>query len=170
MLSKKISEALNKQIAMEQFASSYYLAAASWCAVKGFQGASEFLFRHSDEERMHMLKLVHYLNDHGGHAESPSVGKIPQRFKELPEMFKEILDHELEVSKAIHQLADFCFKEKDYSTFNFLQWFIQEQREEERLFLIVIEKFELAGKGGQGLFLVDDYLRNLVASMPTGQA
>jgi ferritin len=170
MLSKKISDALNKQIAMEQFASSYYLAAASWCAVKGFEGASAFLFRHSDEERMHMLKLVHYLNDHGGHAQSPSVGNVPQKFKALPEMFKEILEHELEVSRAIHQLADFCFKEKDYSTFNFLQWFIQEQREEERLFTLIIEKFELVGNEGQGLFLADQYLKALTAGLPTGGA
>jgi len=170
MLSKKISDALNKQIAMEQFASSYYLAAASWCAAKGFEGASAFLFRHSDEERGHMLKLVHYLNDHGGHAQSPSVGKVPSKFKALPEMFKEILSHELEVSKAIHQLTDFCFKEKDFSTFNFLQWFIQEQREEERLFNIVIEKFDLAGTEGQGLFLVDQYLKELTSSLPAESA
>lgn len=168
MLSKKISDALNKQIAMEQFASSYYLAAASWCAVKGYEGASAFLFRHSEEERGHMLKLVHYLNDHGGHAQSPSVGKVPQKFKALPEIFSDILAHEREVSEAIHQLTDFCLKEKDFSTFNFLQWFIQEQREEERLFNIVIEKFALVGADGQGLFLADEYLKTLTATLPQG--
>lgn len=166
MLSKKITDALNKQIAMEQFASSYYLSAASWCAVAGFDGASAFLFRHSDEERMHMLKLVHYLNDHGGHAQSPSVGKVPEKFKSLPDLFKDILKHELEVSEAIHELSDFCFKEKDFSTFNFLQWFLQEQREEERLFTLVNDKFALVGKDGQGLFLVDQYLKSLNPATP----
>lgn len=83
-------------------------------------------------------------------------------------MFKEILEHEREVSEAINQLTDFCLKEKDFSTFNFLQWFIQEQREEERLFSIVIEKFGLVGTDGQGLFLADEYLKTLTASLPAG--
>ena len=63
MLSKKIEAALNKQIAQEGFASYYYLGMASWCQLKGFDGAATFMYRQSEEERAHMLKLFHYINE-----------------------------------------------------------------------------------------------------------
>ena len=73
MISSKIEGALNRQIDLEGYASMYYLAMASWCEVKGFNGIASFLYHHSDEERMHMLKLFHYINDRGGHAIVPGL-------------------------------------------------------------------------------------------------
>ena len=74
MISSKIEEALNRQIDLEGFSSMYYLAMGSWAEVNGYKGVAQFLYHHSDEERMHMLKLFHYINDRGGHAADSLVG------------------------------------------------------------------------------------------------
>ena len=76
MISKKITELLNRQVSLESESSNVYLAMASWCEVKGYGGIAAFLYHHSDEERMHMLKLVHFINDRGGHALVPAIGKV----------------------------------------------------------------------------------------------
>ena len=72
-----MEEALNAQIVMEGYASSYYLSAASFCDHKGLAGIASFLYAHADEERMHMMKMFHYVNDCGGHAQAPALEQPP---------------------------------------------------------------------------------------------
>ena len=83
MLSKKIETLLNEQVELEASSSQYYLAMASWAQVKGYNGISKFLFKHSDEERMHMLKLLDYINERGGHALVPALKSPPKDFKNI---------------------------------------------------------------------------------------
>ena len=78
MLSKKVENSLNKQIELEANASQFYLAMASWAETKGFEGVASFFYRHSNEERDHMLKLIKYVNERGGHAIVPSLPKPPK--------------------------------------------------------------------------------------------
>jgi ferritin len=96
-------------------------------------------------ERMHMLKLVHYINDRSGHGVVPACPKPPKTFDSVPKIFEHILQHERQVTKEINNLVDACLKEKDYTTHNFLQWYVAEQIEEENLARQIIDKRNLIG-------------------------
>jgi len=155
MLSKKIESALNKQVELEASSSQYYLAMASWAETQGYDGATQFLYKHSDEERLHMLKLVKFVNERGGHAVIPSLKQPPASFKSLNAIFEQIHEHEMGVSAEINNLVDACLKEKDYTTHNFLQWYVSEQIEEESLARKILDKLKLIGGDKGGLYLFD---------------
>jgi len=146
---------LNKQIVLEGKSSAAYLSMASWCETQGFEVSAQFLYKHSEEERLHMLKLFRYINAAGGHALQPEISKIKHAFKSLHEVFKTVLDHELEVTKSINSMVDHCFRMKDFATFNFLQWYVMEQREEETMARRAVELFNLIGEEGIGLWTID---------------
>ncbi len=155
MVSKKVEKALNQQIALEAASSQYYLAMASWAETQGLEGVAAFLYTHSDEERMHMLKLVKYVNERGGQALIPALKEQPQKFKSVQFVFEEILKHEVLVSGSINNLVDVCQIEKDYTTQNFLQWYVSEQIEEEALSRRVLDKLKFIGNDKSGLYFFD---------------
>lgn len=156
MLTKKIEQALNEQIIMEAYSSNAYLSLASWCEVKGYRGATKFYYEQSDEERMHMLKLVKYVNASGGHANVTAVEGPDRAFDTLKGTFEIALKQEEAVSQSIHSLVELTFNEKDYTTHNFLQWYVKEQHEEENLFRSILDLFELAGEDGKSLLILDN--------------
>jgi ferritin len=154
---------LNKQIVMEGKSSAAYLSMASWCDTHGFDVSATFLYKHSEEERMHMLKLFRYVNAAGGHALQPEISGLQHTFTSLKEVFESVLMHELEVTKSINTIVDRCFQIKDFATFNFLQWYVMEQREEETLARRAVELFEIIGEDGVGLFMIDQEVGKLEA-------
>jgi ferritin len=162
-ITTETEELLNKQIVMEGKSSAAYLSMASWCETKGYEISAAFLYKHSDEERMHMLKLFRYVNTAGGHAKQPEINKLKHSFKNLREVFENVLEHELEVTKSINNIVDHCFKIKDFATFNFLQWYVMEQREEETLARRAVEVFDLIGEEGVGLWMIDQEIGKLEA-------
>ena len=156
MLSQPLQEALNKQVLLEAASSQAYLAMASWADIQpGLQGVTEFFYQQSDEERMHMLKLVKYINERGGFAVVPALQQPIITFKSLKSVFEEFLRHEIGVSTSINELVHLAFQERDYATHNFLQWYVQEQIEEERVARVMNEKLELIGEDKSGLYLFD---------------
>lgn len=161
MLKKNIEAALNQQIATEASASSLYLALASWCDMKGFDGAAGFLYGHSEEERIHMLKLFHYINHTGGYALAPEIKKPDYEYGSLAEIFRTVYESEKNVTESVNELVELCTKERDYSTLNFIQWYVAEQHEEEVLFRSVLDKIDLVGEDGKGLFMFDQYLKSI---------
>ncbi len=154
-LSGKIEKMLNNQVMMEGKSSAIYLSMASWCDMKGYKYSSQFLYHHAEEERMHMLKLFHYINDSGGLAIQPEITGLPKTFKSLNEIFKTILEHEIRVTQSINEIVDHALATKDYATFNFMQWYVSEQREEELLSRRAVELFNLIGEQGVGLWTID---------------
>lgn len=164
MLSKKIENALNEQILLEAESSQYYLAMASWSETQGLNGISTFLFKHSDEERMHMLKLVKYVNERGGHGVIPALGKPPLKWKSVQDIFEQVLSHEIHVSEEINRLVEECLKAKDYTTHNFLQWYVAEQIEEEALARKILDKLNLIGGDKGGMYLFDRDLESLAGA------
>ena len=155
MLSKKIEKLLNEQVQLESESSLYYLAMASWAETKGLNGVSGFLYGQSDEERVHMLKLFHFINERGGHAVVGGSKSPRTQYKNVKEVFEEVLKHELGVTSEINKLVDACLKEKDYTTHNFLQWYVTEQMEEEKQALTILDKLALLGDDKSGLYLFD---------------
>jgi ferritin len=161
MLSKKIEAALNGQISVEAKSSQFYLAMASWAETEGFNGVSKFLYRHSDEERTHMLKLINYVNSRGGRAHIPSLEEPPRNFDSVQAVFKLLFEHETKVTNEINSVVDICLKEKDYTTHNFMQWYVSEQIEEESLARTILDKLSLIGNDKGGLYLFDRDLESL---------
>lgn len=166
MLSKKIESLLNQQVELEASSSQYYLAMASWAEVKGYNGISQFLFTHADEERMHMLKLLQFINERGGHGIVPALKAPPAQFKGIQEIFEQILKHEIHVSAEINKLVDRCLAEKDYTTHNFLQWYVSEQIEEESLARKILDKLNLIGNDKGGMYLFDRDLETISTNKP----
>jgi ferritin len=161
MLAQTITKALNEQVELEGSSSQYYLAMASWAEINGLNGVSNFLYRQSDEERMHMLKLIRYINERGGKAVIPALSEPPREFNSLSNIFEQVLSHEIKVSQEINNLVGVCLQEKDYTTHNFLQWYVAEQIEEEALAKNIMDKLNLIGNDKGGLYLFDRDLNNL---------
>lgn len=160
-LTQSTEDLLNNQVGLEGQSSSYYLSMASWCEKTGYANSADFLYRHAEEERMHMIKLFHYINDAGGHAKQADITDIRHDFDSLREIFELILQHEIGVTKAINELVDHCFSIKDFTTFHFLQWYVTEQREEETLARRALELFDIIGEEGVGLWTIDAEIANL---------
>ena len=162
MLSQAMHEALNRQVLMEAQSSQAYLAMASWADIQpGLKGVTQFFFKHSDEERMHMLRLITYINERGGFAIVPALEQPTLTFVSLKKAFEELFRHEVNVSESINELVDMSLKEKDYATHNFLQWYVNEQLEEERLARECNDKLELVGDDKSGLYLFDRDIMNM---------
>lgn len=155
MISKNVEKALNDQIKREEHSSRIYLAMASWAERNGYPGAADWLYAQTEEERIHMLKLVHYLNDRGGNAVIPALEAPSAKFKNLLDVFQEVLKHEEYISASINDLYAISTKEKDYSTANYLQWYITEQIEEESSVRSILDQLNLTGSKEGGLFLMD---------------
>ena len=164
MLKQIIEKALNQQIKVEAESSQIYLAMASWAETEGLGGAAQFLYKHSDEERMHMLKLVQYVNERGGKAVIPQLVQPAKVYESLPNLFQTLLDHEIMVSGDINNLVDICLTEKDYTTHNFLQWYVAEQIEEEALARTIMDKLNMIGTDKGGLYLFDRDIESISVS------
>lgn len=169
MITKKVETALNQQIELEASSSQYYLAMASWAETQGLEGVASFLYGHSDEERMHMLKLVKYVNERGGKALIPALKQQPQKFKSVQFVFEEVLSHEILVSTEINNLVEICLKEKDYTTHNFLQWYVSEQIEEEALARKILDKLKFIGGDKSGLYFFDRDLGGIAGNDGGGE-
>jgi ferritin len=159
MVNKRVEIAVNEQIKREEHSSRLYLAMASWCEVTGFPGAAAFLYAQAEEERIHMLKFVHYLNDRNGHALMSALDMPNPEYKSLKDVFEQVMKHEEYITASINELYGVSFEEKDFTTGNFLQWFINEQIEEESTMRGILDKLNLAGDGQSGgLFHIDKEL------------
>ena len=154
--------ALNEQIKIEAQSSQVYLAMASWAEIQpGIDNVVSFFYRHSDEERMHMLKLIHFVNDRGGFAMIPALDQPTLTYPSIKHVFQELLKHEVFVSESINKLVDIALSEKDYATHNFLQWYVAEQIEEEALARTMNDKLEMIGDDKSGLYLFDRDILNV---------
>jgi ferritin len=155
MLSKNIEIALNKQIRIEAESSQIYLSMACWAEVNGLEGIAQFMYAQSDEERLHMLKLIKYVNERGGHAQITDLKAPNTSYETFKGMFEALYQHELFVSNSINELVHITFEEKDYATHNFLQWYVAEQIEEEASAKNILDKINLIGDDKGGLYLFD---------------
>ncbi len=157
---------LNEQARKEEFSARLYLAMAIWCEVNGYPGAATFLYNHTNEERMHQMKIIHYINERGGKAVLHELEAPKGEFSSLLDIFTQVLDHEEFVTNAINELYGLTVDEKDYTTGNFLQWYITEQLEEENTMRTILDKIKLVGKDKAGMFHIDKELEAMAQSSP----
>jgi len=159
-MNPKIEAALNAQIEKEASSSQFYLAMASWSEANGLNGTAKFMYTHSDEERFHMLKLVKFVNERGGNAIIPALSQPPKEFNDLVNVFTLLLAHEIAVTESINNLVGLCLDERDYTTHNFIQWYVAEQLEEEALARTILDKIKLIGNDKGGMYMFDKDLEN----------
>ena len=162
--SKRMEEELNNQMAREANASQFYLSMASWAEVQGYPGIAKFLYHHSDEEREHMLKFMAFINQRGGHCKVGAVETPADDPQTLFELFEKILQQEISNSNEINRIVEIGYEEKDYPTNNFLQWFVEEQIEEEALATQLIDQLKILGEDAPnrgGLYEFDRNIGNL---------
>ncbi len=154
-MKQKVIDTINTQIKAEEESSRLYFAMANWCEEKGFAGSAAYLYEHANEERMHMIKLVNYLNERGAFAITQALEMPQNNWDSIQDVFKGVLVHEEMVTEFINNLFEVCMEEKDYLTSNFLQWYIQEQVEEEASARSVLDKLNLASSSQGGMFHFD---------------
>lgn len=153
MLNKKVEEFLNRQIEREEYSGNLYLSMAVWAETSGMPGVAEWLYAQADEERIHMLKFIKYVNDRGGKAIIGAVNEPPHDFGTIKEAFVSVLEHEQFITESINECVGICADERDFTTQNFLQFFVTEQIEEEASVQLILDKLKLVGE--DNLYMLD---------------
>jgi len=152
MIKKKIEDICNRQIEREGYSSILYIAMASWAENKGYPGIALWLYSQAEEEKLHMLKFIKYINERGGKAIIPAFKKPVAEFKSVENVFTEVLKHEEFITDSINEIVGLTLEEKDFNTHNFLQWFVFEQVEEEASVRTIIDKIRLVGNNNMYQF------------------
>jgi len=157
-LSKNLHAALNAQMTKEATASQIYLSYAAWAAAEGYEGVANFLFRHAEEERNHMMKILEYILERGARVTIDAIPAPSHKPTSMQNCFEKIFEHEIDNTKGIYSLVKKSFEEEDWATWHFMQWFVKEQTEEETLALNLLDKIKIAGgakASGDALYALD---------------
>src|ERR1700753_3268997 len=144
-LSKTIAKALNEQMTKEAHAAQIYLSYASWASDQGYEGVANFLFRHANEERNHMMKILEYILERGAKVQIDTIPGVSDNPKSVNDCFQKVFEQEVSNTESIYKLVKQSFDEQDWATWNFMQWFVKEQTEEETLALNLLDKIKVAG-------------------------
>lgn len=152
MLTKEMYTILNDQVEKEGYSSNLYMAMATWAEANGFNGIAQWLYAQSEEERLHMLKFISYIGERGSHAIIPEFKKPPVEFKNILELFTEVLKHEQYISASINEIVFKTMEQKDYTTYTWVQWFVNEQIEEEASVRQILDKLKLVGDKNMYMF------------------
>jgi ferritin len=151
-LSDTLAQALNDQHTKEAHAAQIYLAYGAWASNLGYDGVANFLFRHAHEERNHMMKVLEYILERGAKPKITAIPAPPSDPSDLRNCFEKVFEHEIENTKAIYKIVKLSLNEEDWATWNFMQWFVKEQTEEETLALKLLDKIKVAGKNEAALY------------------
>jgi len=146
MIGKKMTDALNAQIGREYSASIEYLALGAWFEEQGLDGFAKFFYGQSAEENGHGLKIVKYLGEVGGRVSIPAIAKPRDSHDSVIAALERFLAMEEEVTRAIYELVSLASAEKDHSAHQFLQWYVEEQREEVSSATTLLEKARRFGE------------------------
>ena len=157
-MNKKLLNEMNEQINKELYSGYLYLAMAAHFEAQNLGGFARWMELQAQEELEHGMKFYAFLNDLGERVELKAIDKPQAEFGMPQEIFGQVLDHEKFVTSRIHMLFDLAVNEKDYAAQVFLQWFVNEQVEEEKNASEILESLKLAGDSGNFLFMLDKTL------------
>lgn len=155
MISKKMEEELNKQINAEFYSSYLYLSMAAWFDSKNLAGFSNWMNVQAQEEWAHGLKIFNFVNERGGKVTLAKIDEPKTDWTDIINVYEDVLEHEQKVTGLINKLSDIAIEESDHATKNFLQWFVDEQVEEESSVDNVLQQLKMIEGKGTGLFLMD---------------
>lgn len=157
-LSDSMRKSLNDQMTKEASAAQIYLSYGCWADAQGYGGISNFLFRHAAEERNHMMKFLEYILERGATVQIDPIPGVTDNPKNVNDAFEKVFKQEVDNTESIYKLVKQSFDEGDWATWNFMQWFVKEQAEEERLAMNLLDKIKVAGgekASGDALYNLD---------------
>lgn len=159
MLKEKVLKALNEQINAEQYSALLYLSMSAWFEDKGLPGFANWMYVQYQEELTHANKIFKYISERSGRVELKGIEQMPTEFESVTAIAEMTLEHEQHVTSLINKLMDVSIEERDHATQSFLQWFVDEQVEEEANATEILDNLKLISGKGQGLFMIDRELR-----------
>lgn len=154
-MDSKVRDLINEQIAHEFYASHLYLAMAAQFEEQSYEGFAQWMRMQSREENAHAMKLFDYLVERGARIELDQIDKPPVEFGTPADAFRKALEHEQKVTGLINQVYEAALEAKDYPTQIMLQWFIEEQVEEEESTGTAVERLEMAGDNRAAVMFLD---------------
>jgi len=163
-LSETLRKGLNGQMTKEAHASQIYLSFAAWADSTGYDGIANFLFRHAQEERNHMMKILEYILERGAPVHIEAIPAPLPDPKHVQDCFEKVFEQEVDNTRGIYALVKMSLTEEDWATWNFMQWFVKEQTEEETLALNLLDKIKIAGgakASGDALYNLDRDMESL---------
>lgn len=155
MISETMQSAISEQINREIYSAYVYLAMSDWTSSEGLKGMSRWFHTQYEEELGHAMRLFNYLLDRNARVGLKAIKEPPASYDSPLAAFEAALHHEQEVTRSIGHLMDLAIKEKDHASHNMLEWFVNEQVEEEANVQQVIDQIRIIGKEGSGLYLLD---------------
>jgi len=155
MLSKKIQDALNKQLNAELYSSYLYLSMAAFFQANDLAGMAQWMQVQATEELLHVQKYFDYIGDRHGRVLLAAVDGPPTEWSSPLEVYEKGLEHERLVTSLINKIVDLALEERDHSTNNFLQWFVGEQVEEEATAAGIVGQLKIVGDNSGGLYMLD---------------
>ena len=167
MISKKMAEALNGQINAEFYSAYLYLSMEAYFESMNLPGFANWMRAQIQEEAMHAMKIYDFVNEHSGRVLLKSVAQPPTEWESPLAAFEAAYKHEQKVTGLINDLVNLAIEEKDHATNTFLQWFVNEQVEEESSVSQVVQKLKMIDKAPGGQFLIDRELGQRVFTPPT---
>jgi ferritin len=163
MISEEMQKSLFTQL-NDEFSSAYlYLAMSAYCNHMDFNGAANWLKQQYEEEQMHATRIYNYLIEQGANVLLQAIPQPPNEFGTILEVFQASLRHEQKMTERLNNISDQALKEKDHATYNLLQWFVNEQVEEEATVSEIISKLKLVKGDGYGLLMIDNELGSRTA-------
>jgi len=162
-LSETLRKALNDQVTKEAAAAQVYLSYGAWANADGYDGISNFLFRHANEERNHMMKILEYILERGATVNIDAIPAPPANPAGIQDCFEKTFSHEVDNTKAIYKIVKMSFDEEDWATWNFMQWFVKEQTEEETMVMNMLNKLKIGGGKGaspESLYAIDREMKD----------
>lgn len=166
MLSKKLEDAINKQINKELYSAYFYLGMSAYCNSVDLDGFANFFYVQYQEETFHAMKLYNYMLERSGNVVLSQIDTPPQSFKSALDVCEQTYEHEKVVTKSINDLMDIAIKENDHATSSFLKWYVDEQVEEEATISKLVNRMKLVGDNVGGLFIIDQELKARVFTPP----
>ena len=166
MISKKLEQAFNYQINRELYSEYYYLSMASYFNSVGLSGFENFFLVQVEEERFHAMKMYNFINERGGRVFLEAIEAPKTEFKSPLEVFELAYEHEKLVSSLINKLMDLAIEENDHAAKNHLDWFVEEQVEEEASMDTILNKLKLINGEGHGLLMLDSELAQRTFTPP----
>lgn len=159
---KNVQDILNKQVNAEFWSAYLYLSMSSYFAQKGYAGFANWMRVQYQEEMSHALKIFDYIISRGGEAKVEPIAPVETNWKNTQAVFESTYEHECKVTDMIHNCYEVAIKEKDHAAANMLQWFIDEQAEEEEAALAIIDQLKLVGDNGAAIYMLDKELATRV--------
>ena len=164
-ISPVVRDALNDQINAELYSAYLYLSMSAYCDLNNLRGAAHWLRLQWEEELAHATKLVDFVTERGGRVSLKAIDQPPAEFGSLLQVFEQVLEHEQQVTRSIYNIYDLSLQQKDYAAQSLLQWYVNEQVEEENSAAEIVSMLKLAGDSGSALLFVDRQLAQRTKSV-----